>query len=65
MDQEQTEQFRRKEYLSLSPDERMKRFIALQQAAMEMMSPEGHEHYRRRNHRIRRVHYENGQWTRV
>jgi len=50
-----------------SPHDRMERFRALQQSSFLLLrsSPDGYQHFLRRNYRIRRAEAVDGQWQPV
>lgn len=63
MDQSSVNHFRRRKAFKMTPDERLERFLALQKQSMDMMSEQALAHFHRRNHKKRRVSYQDGKWT--
>jgi hypothetical protein len=57
----------KRQLLSETPEQRLVRFVKLQNAAFETLrsSPDGWKHFLRRNYKSRRVRKVNGQWIPV
>ena len=53
--------------LDESGEQRLERFVRLQQAAFELLrsSPEGYQHFLKRNMRLRRIQVIDGKWKPV
>jgi hypothetical protein len=52
----------RKEAISMSPAERMKRFSSIMEDSFKMMSEQGYYNFLKRNHHKRRMIFKNGKW---
>ena len=64
---EAREQFERRWREGESPEQRLERFLQLQQQAFEILaaSPDGFQHFLRRNYQSRRMEVVNGEWRPV